>query len=114
MQGKDVLMRGSVPGPLPFLRFIMRAVDEKEELVAGVVVRGIGALGRAALGIEYFDALSGRKTGRKAERFIVGVWCGGVCGVMVLLLVSGNSRMAGMRIHVVSTLTACRLGLRQP
>ena len=71
---RDVLIRGSVPGPFPFLRFIIRAVVENGDAVADVmfVVRLIGALGRSTPGIGYFAALAGRRTGRKVEKFIVG------------------------------------------
>ena len=70
----DVLTRGSVPGPLLFFRFIIRAVDEKEDACvgAGVGARRIEALGRRAGAMGYFEALVGRSMERKAERFIVG------------------------------------------
>jgi hypothetical protein len=73
--GRDVLIRGSVPGPLPFWRFCRRDEEEKGEVVAGVVVRG-GALGRSADGRGNFEVWLGRMSlaaGRKAERFIVAV-----------------------------------------
>lgn len=99
----DVLIRGSVPGPLPFLRFIIRDVDENGDVVAGVVVRCIAAFGRSAFAMGYFEALAGRRTGRKAERFMLGgvVWW---LLEMKLRLASGNSRCvpsrSGMRVHV--------------
>jgi hypothetical protein len=46
-----------------------RAVDEKDEVVLGV--RGARHCG---VGVRKAVALKGRKTGRKAERFMVGGW----------------------------------------
>lgn len=79
----DVLILGSFPGPF-FARFSRRAVDEKADVVAGVlrathVVLGVGAVRNSALA-----ALKGRNTGRSDGRCMVrwvvvtalcGCWC---------------------------------------
>jgi hypothetical protein len=67
-----ILIRGSFPGP-PLLRFSRRAVDEKDDVVLGI--RGARHCGAdcGAVDVRKREALKGRKTGRKAERFMVAV-----------------------------------------
>jgi hypothetical protein len=67
-----ILIRGSFPGP-PLLRFSRRAVDEKDDVVLGI--RGARHCGAdcGAVGVRKREALKGRNTGRKAERFMVAV-----------------------------------------
>jgi hypothetical protein len=62
-------MRGSVVFFPPFFLFIRRAVDENGDVVAGVEASIEGALRCAKTVVGSRD---GRRTGRKAERFIVG------------------------------------------
>lgn len=64
----DVLIRGSFPGPLA--RFSRRAVDEKFDVEAGVLVETHCVAGVRKMAAA---ALSGRKTGRKCERLIAWV-----------------------------------------
>lgn len=65
-----VLILGSTAWPLPFLRFIMRDVEENGDVVAGATVRCGAAFGRRAFAMGYFDALEGLKTGRRAENIM--------------------------------------------
>lgn len=65
---RDVLILGSFPGPLAL--FSMRAVDEKFDVEAGVLVAA-----HCVTGVRKIEAaaLNGRKTGRKDERFMMWV-----------------------------------------
>lgn len=68
-----ILIRGSVPGPFPFFRFIIRAVDENSEacVITGIGARFVGALGRIVKGIGYLKAMGILSVGRKVKTFIV-------------------------------------------
>lgn len=75
---EDVLIRGSLPGPLAL--FSSRAVDEKDDVDAGVLVAA-----HCVAGVRNIEAaaLKGRKAGRKDERFIVWVTGGAVALVLM-------------------------------
>lgn len=71
MAREYVLIRGSTT--FFGARFCRRAVVEKADLKA--VVAAVVAVGNVvrcrALGMRYFEGLTGRRTERKAERFIM-------------------------------------------
>jgi hypothetical protein len=84
----DVLILGSFPGPLAL--FSMRAVDEKFDVDAGVLVAA-----HCVMGVRKIEAaaLNGLKTGRKDERFMVWVTaaqCNGGDGAFAVQMFSAK------------------------
>ena len=99
--GEHVLIRGSVPGPLPFFRFIKRAVEEKEEVcdVAGVELRIVDAFGRIAAVIGYFEVLRDRKAVLKVDEFIVGCTTALLRGVRVTIGIRKSRAQRQDHVH---------------